>query len=1001
MNGPDLSCKDARRRDDVRVASLYGLDYVEVSDDQLTLEVFFLGKAPKKIEKENIRIEGGRRIRDVRVLDLRVQRQMDPTLDDVMEVRVNKSGDFSTYTLRVVALDEKGHPTDQPMPGFDSRYDEVEFTFKAGCSGDLDCKPQQVCPPPQRTQPEINYLAKDYPSFRQLILDRLALIMPNWQETHVPDIGITLVELLAYVGDHLSYYQDAVATEAYLGTGRRRISVRRHVRLVDYLMHEGCNSRAWVTIHTDIDGSLDPKQIYFITGFTSAPDTHVLQPADLVNVPTGSYEVFEPLVEDPTQLIRIYGAHSEIHFYTWGDCECCLAAGATSATLTDQWVTPPCTQPVGTQPGGTQPGTEPGTGYRALASTPSQPAATASSDGPPGTVRALNLNVGDVLVFEEVIGPKTGNPADADPKHRQAIRLTKVTPAIDPLNPYRQPSGQPVVEIEWCSEDALTFPLCISALAPPPDCTCMENVSVARGNVILVDNGSTTGEPLGTVPTESTTERCPTDCEPAEVEIVAGRFRPSLHERPLTFSQPLPPCGCAITVIAQDPRQALPWIRLSSIPPAPGGATSLFSFDDLQDPTRLAKNLRRPLDPASQFLCTRLSAGTRQALDAWDGPSPLPGPLRTALIDELQQMLGFWTPRRDLLESGADDRHFVVEMDNDGYGHLRFGDGELGEVPDAGTAFLASYRVGNGPSGNVGAETIAYLVSRQTTLSSVTVAPRNPLLATGGTAPEPLAEVKLFAPYAFRKVLERAITADDYAALAGDNRRRLAERSALIAAVMGAGEGSTEEEESSGPPTPGLDTCFAPFRKLQGAKATLRWTGSWYEALVAIDPLGTEEADPQLLEDIAAYLEPYRRMGHDLEVRPAQYVPIDLGLTVCVQPHYLRGHVEAALLDVFSNRVLPDARLGFFHPDNLTFGKGIYVSQIVAAAQAVPGLQSVRVTRLERFEVGEPPLGTETPEDELPPHSVLPLGPFEIARLDNDPSFPENGRLVLDMRGGR
>ena len=44
--------------------------------------------------------------------------------------------------------------------------------------------------------------------------------MPDWQERHVPDIGVALVELLAYVGDYLSYYQDAVATEAYLETAR-------------------------------------------------------------------------------------------------------------------------------------------------------------------------------------------------------------------------------------------------------------------------------------------------------------------------------------------------------------------------------------------------------------------------------------------------------------------------------------------------------------------------------------------------------------------------------------------------------------------------------------------------------------------------------------------------------------------------------------------------------------------------------------------------------------
>lgn len=338
--------------------------------------------------------------------------------------------------------------------------------------------------------------------------------------------------------------------------------------------------------------------------------------------------------------------------------------------------------------------------------------------------------------------------------------------------------------------------------------------------------------------------------------------------------------------------------------------------------------------------------------------------------------------KRDLLESGSNDPHFVVEMDNDGYAHLRFGDGDVGLLPGAGTAFQASYRVGNGPSGNVGAETISYLVLRQTTLSGVKLTPRNPLPAMGGTTPEPLAEVKLFAPSAFRKVLERAITADDYATLAGDNARRQAARSAFHMGSDG-------------------NACLASFRKVQRAAATLSWTGSWYEILVAIDPIGTEEADPALLTEISAYLEPYRRIGHNLVVAPAQYVPLDVAMTVCVLPHYLRGHVEAALLDVFGNRALPDGRLGFFHPDNLTFGEGIYASRLVAAAQAVTGVQSVTVTRVERFEIGEPPVGVEAPEEEVPPDGVLRLGPLEVAQLDNDPSFPENGRLVLDVRGGR
>ena len=100
--------------------------------------------------------------------------------------------------------------------------------------------------------PYINYLAKDYASFRKLILDRLAVTMPDWRERNPADLGITLLELLAYVGDQLSYYQDAVATEAHINTARRRTSIR-HARLVDYPMHDGANARAWLAFETDVD----------------------------------------------------------------------------------------------------------------------------------------------------------------------------------------------------------------------------------------------------------------------------------------------------------------------------------------------------------------------------------------------------------------------------------------------------------------------------------------------------------------------------------------------------------------------------------------------------------------------------------------------------------------------------------------------------------------------------------------------------------------------------
>ncbi len=877
MNEPTLNCQTEQRRHAVRQRGKNGLDYVEVSDDQRSLCVHFLGAIPEQLVKENIQITGGQRIRHIQVIGLEVERRDDPTLDGCLRVIVDRPGDFSTYTLRLVALNEQGQPSDRPYPNFDPRYAQVTFSFKVGCPSELDCQSQPICPPEERPEPDINYLAKDYTSFRQLILDRLALLMPDWQERHVPDLGVTLVELLAYVGDYLSYYQDAVATEAYLNTARQRISVRRHVRLVDYSMHEGSNSRTWVWLETSVDGEL-PTDVYLITRYKNAPPAPgtILTPDDLSNIPAPEYEVFEPMTRSP---IPLYVAHNQISFYTWGNTECCLPQGATTATLLDEWVAPAATEP-----------TEPKDPCEPPPETPPSPQLD----------RKLHLKVGDILIFVEVKGATTGNPGDADTNHRHGVRLTRVDAGVDELYPQQiENVGEmptPIVEIEWKTEDALPFPLCISAIGRAPMCERIEEISVARGNVILVDHGRTVApEDLGTVREKQAIAECEGIEQPGQVTVMAQRFSPQLQQTPLTFSQPLSPSELsqapASRLLQQNPRQALP--QILDLTSTLGESENSGSSDHLH-----------------------------------------------------------WTPQPDLLASYPNNLHFVVEMDNERRAHLRFGDDELGRMPEVGMQFQAIYRIGNGVAGNVGAQTLSHVVFRQTRVSGWTLQPHNPLPAVGGTPPEPLSEVKLFAPHAFRQRLQRAITAEDYAQI--------------------------------------VIRDF-PMR-VQRAAAKRRWTGSWYEVLVVVDPLGEREADAALLAEIAAHLYRYRRIGHDLVVEGARYVPLDIAMIICVHPDYLRGQVKAELLDRFSNRLLPNGQRGVFHPDNLTFGEGIALSQLVAVAQGVPGVENVNVTKLERLHEGN--------QGELA-RGILTLSPLEIARLDNNPNFPEHGKLTLDMRGGR
>jgi predicted phage baseplate assembly protein len=296
------------------------------------------------------------------------------------------------------------------------------------------------------------------------------------------------------------------------------------------------------------------------------------------------------------------------------------------------------------------------------------------------------------------------------------------------------------------------------------------------------------------------------------------------------------------------------------------------------------------------------------------------------------------------MRSRAGDHHVVVEVDNEGHAQLRFGDGELGRQPAVDDHFETIYRVGGGPAGHVGAGMISLLVTRSgyDPLSGVTVTPGNPFPAQGGVAPEPMSDVKQYASFAFRQKLQRAITAADYAELAQQ------------------------------------------YPGVQRAAARLRWTGSWYEALVVIDPVGQAEADPALLAAIEAYLYPFRRIGHDVVVRPAHNVSLDIEMEICVKAGYLAGHVKAALLDLFSSRRRADGTLGYFHPDNVSFDDDITLSNLVGLAQRVPGVESVTVTRLDRY--GEPP------SDALET-GILTMGPLEIPRLDNDPNFPENGKI--------
>jgi hypothetical protein len=182
------------------------------------------------------------------------------------------------------------------------------------------------------------------------------------------------------------------------------------------------------------------------------------------------------------------------------------------------------------------------------------------------------------------------------------------------------------------------------------------------------------------------------------------------------------------------------------------------------------------------------------------------------------------------------------------------------------------------------------------------------------------------------------------------------------------------------------------------AQATLRWTGSWYTMFVTVERANGLSMDNAFRTEISNFLEQYRLAGYDVEIEAPIFVPLDIAFTVCVATGYFRSSVESALLDVFSNRVLPNGQVGFFYPNNFTFGQPVYLSQVVAAAMKVPGVNWVDTNdvppspnhfqRWGQASQGETAAGR------------ISMARLEIARLDNDPSEPENGKIQFFMEGG-
>lgn len=415
-------------------------------------------------------------------------------------------------------------------------------------------------------------------------------------------------------------------------------------------------------------------------------------------------------------------------------------------------------------------------------------------------------------------------------------------------------------------------------------------------------------------------------------------------------------------------------ILAGNLVPATQGRRYVESFAIDQAPagsqTPLAIQRTGP-NASQQYVYTLMNSPLVWLLQS--NPQPAPFPEIIVVQQPQQQALPpvNWMWRSTLMEAQEFEESYTVDPMNytriarnsdnsvsydylnDAGATIRFGDDVFGGIPQSGSVFAVTYRVGGGSAGNVAADTITNVVPSSSgvspaagLISTVT----NPFAASGGQDEETDEQVMRRAPQAFRAVQYRAVRPEDYEAAAE-----------TLPWVLRAG------------------TQF-------------RWTGSWLTVFTTADPEGTDDITVDEQVDLVNLLNRYRMAGYESYVPAPDYVSIDLIVTVCACSSAFQGDVESSVLTALSDAQNPDGSTGFFYLDNFTFGTPLERSALEAAIQAAYGVAGV--LSIEYRERGVTSTWTNLPD-------TLTFGVNQILRVENDPNYPEHGTLQVIVEGGK
>ena len=235
-------------------------------------------------------------------------------------------GGFQTYRIGI---------TDTPADAGASRIDRfsttLDFSFKQSCPTPFDCQCACDCPAEAVVDYQVDYLARDFESYRAALSAYAGDKYPGWDIDAPADFGAMVAELFAALGDEFAFLQDGFQREGYLDTLTERRSFSQLARLLDFRPDPGQSATGLVVMRLYTSDARPPGTVANLIDL--APGVRVW--ADQEDRPPIPFEVGQTLAEtvDGTPSFPLHSHWTDLPAYQPDPDVPCLVRGAREMVL--------------------------------------------------------------------------------------------------------------------------------------------------------------------------------------------------------------------------------------------------------------------------------------------------------------------------------------------------------------------------------------------------------------------------------------------------------------------------------------------------------------------------------------------------------------------------------------------------------------------------------------------------------------------------------------------